>query len=316
MTRISKSAAPAYIKSLLEQSIEEIAPLIPGIQIRYIIDQALDAVFMMRRAIGHKEELSSSLAIDAKSPLLILQEWPQAYEINEKKLQRYAFDSKAHKRELHNIRSLQKEKHPYAKYMRLRHGLLNDRMTLRDRTWRQYLGKQVRYDLVFTNAFVYPDDLSFREDIQYNRYGGLSWRLTAMPGRTALEAYGAYLSYLALQADTLRRQISSVLLALLLPLDSAYAATLGTQVSIQALAQDASWKRYWRKRLQYLQALAHIHRGRYRACQLVLEDPFFSQETCIVFPCPKAKKRAAHITRLIKSRRAFLQYCQKKAPRE
>jgi hypothetical protein len=53
--------------------------------------------------------------------------------------------------------------------------------------------EQVRYDLILTNALVYPDDLAAEPEARLPG-GAVAWSLMDAPGRTALEGVGALVS--------------------------------------------------------------------------------------------------------------------------
>ena len=230
----------AELRPVLRESREELSQILPGIKLKYVIDQPLNVVFIMERTLfrGKKEDLSAIMPIQGLSKGLA--------------------------------------KSPLSK-----------KLSFRDSTWRSYIGQQVRYDIILSNALIYPDKRERHPELLLWPDGSLRLALGAMPGRSAMESYGAYLSYIRIETkspkkkaegkasplrwrplrrEEMRQTLTRGLLALVFPLDLSLIASPQKLAFFRSPRGRRVWEGYWKKRLSYLRAIAALHRGRAEAC--------------------------------------------------
>ena len=323
-----EEASVAHLRPILVESAKEIAYILPGIKLKYIIDQPMNAVFMMERTLGRPKKGESPAflaALTEQSPLLRLSNSLDAKKSNARKLKRAGFSPRQIQKELDYLQSMQGREGSMAKSKNSAQNsfqssvktLLSEKLTLRDSIWRAHLAQQVRYDLILSNALIYPDDLDSRAELLPRPNGTLGLGLAAMPGRSAMEAYGAYLSYVRLQADTLevqrlpaeelRQTLLSALAALLFPLELKFIDT--PQKFRLFKSSRRYWKGYWQKRLGYLKAVAALHQGRRGACRQLRKNQ-------IDYNAPRGAKSYSpnklHASILNRQYIKFLARCQKK----
>lgn len=277
-----KEANVRELRPVLLESTKEITDILPGIRIEYIVDQPLNAVFMMQRSL-HKPKKekapgsSGSLGLlSEQSPLLLLSNSPYAKKSNERKLKKAGFSPSEIREELQRLQSMQNTgKNPSKAF-------LSEKLTLRDSIWRAHMAQQVRYDLLLSNAIIYPDDLESRVELLSSPRGTLRLGLAAMPGRSGMEGYGAYASYShiklekgrievePLPEEKLRQTLLLAFVALLFPLEL---KSVDTQRKFESFKNSqGSWKDYWQKRLNYLKAVASLHRGKSEACKQLCKN--------------------------------------------
>ena len=216
---------------------------------------------------------------------------------------------------------------------RLAKSPLSENLSFRDSTWRSYIGQQVRYDLLLTNALIYPDNPERHKELLSGQEGILKLGLGAMPGRSAMEAYGAYLSYTRLDrrkkkapkplhllkeevrlltAEELTQTLLVALTALIFPLQlSSIATPQKFKIFRALLRENPSWTRQWKQRLSYLRALASLHRGKAKACHELRRNKRNYNDRA-----PKKTKMYSpsktHASILAREQEKFLDLCAKK----
>lgn len=193
------------LRSLLHSSALP-RELLPGLWIQYVIDQPLNTVFMMQRTIRSENLLAPKLSLEG--PVLLLDGSPNSLRINRRKMERYGYSGSAIAAELERLERLgslplpSDQSHQSYRSPRGHQGhrsqrgyrsYLEEKLPASDYIWRLYMEQQTRYDLILTNAFIYPDDLSERKIIA-DPFGGISWRLAETRGRSGTEGYGALVS--------------------------------------------------------------------------------------------------------------------------
>ena len=284
-----EEASLAQLRPVLLESTREMERILPGIKLKYIIDQPLNAVFMIQRTLGQPKQKGERpaflAALSEQSSLLLLSNSANAKRINRQKLKNSGLDPKQTQKELQYLEALQnKRKAPEQissqdSTKNSAGTLLSEKLTLRDSVWRTHLSQQVRYDLILSNALIYPDDLKKHRELLRNSRGTLRLGLAAMPGRSGMEAYGAYLSYVRLklekdtlevrhlEAEELKKSLLLALTALLFPLELKFIDTFPKFELFKSFQKDSFWKEHWQKRLAYLKAIAALHRGKTEACR-------------------------------------------------
>lgn len=172
-------------RALTDQAVRLAAAELPGLQIALIVDQPMNSVFLMERAIRAQDFFQAKG--DPASRVLRLESGAQADAENAQKL-RAALplerDRLSRAEALGRLLA--------ARDARGRDCLV-EKMPASEYVWRAYMKEQVRYDLVLTNALVYPDDLAERPEGALAG-GVVGWSLMDAPGRTALEGVGALVS--------------------------------------------------------------------------------------------------------------------------
>ncbi len=299
------------LKKSLERSVELISVLLPGIYIQYIIDQPMNAVFIMERSLPTKNSRKDTPLIVLRNkednPIIALGDTINTHKINTKKLDLAGFSRKEKQVELKKLQDLSKLLTPKNTT------LLSDKLTVSDFVWRAYMRHQIRYDLVLTNAFVYSDDLSSRSMLVLTKNGGVRWALSQTPGRTAMEGYGAYISYgkiergryQLLQEKQLIHAIQDSLLNLILPL----------QTSKKNFT-------HWKKRLTYLKSIARLVKGIDISCQELKQtfQAYHNTHSKIAININQKKRKAMNTNNYIENQyretlmanhRVFLRHCSR-----
>ncbi len=176
----------AAARALTDRAVQLAAPELPGLGVSLILDQPMNSVFLMERAIRALDFFQAKG--DPTSRVLRLESGAQADAENQQKL-RAAFPTElaARARTAAELARLLNAK------SRLGRPCLLEKMPASDYVWRAYMKEQVRYDIVLTNALVYPDDLGEAPEALLPG-GAVAWTLQDAPGRTALEGVGALVS--------------------------------------------------------------------------------------------------------------------------
>ena len=294
----------------LSQARQKVKRLLPGLKIHHVIDQPLNAVFMMERSIA---KVAYAPRPGAMKSVLALGPSSYAREQNIEKYRRHGLSPQAIQTELHLLQALQQKKTVKG------HFVVSEKMTASDRIWRQYLQGQVRYDLVLSNAFVYADDLQQRKEMVLDQRNFIRWRLTKMAGRLGMEGYGAYVSYATLaknfEIEMLTQAIYGSLLALVLPVN---VETLSSSTKILQFENDfqksSIWKKYWQQRLRYLRSIARLHRGQVQACTLLARALKMSQAFyhSAKLKGSRSKHGHGHYQVLVANSKNYLHHCKRK----
>ncbi len=173
------------LKLFLQNNFVLLNEFLPGLKIRYVMDQPLNSVFIMQRVIRRQNFLIPKL--EPQGAVLLLDGSAASLEINRRKMERYGYNAAVVEKELKHLK--------YLAGLPLAPGkaYLDEKLPASDYVWRLYMEQQVRYDLILTNGFIYPDDLRARNVI-HDSLGGVLWRLAATEGRSGSEGYGALVS--------------------------------------------------------------------------------------------------------------------------
>lgn len=176
----------ADVDPILEEVATRLKALLPGVEVRFLIDQPMNSVFLIERSVRKKGFLAPKYNADAT--VLLLGSGAATAESNRQRLLNVAgLTPAAADRELTQMQALTAA------------GCLAEKLPASDYVWRAYLAGQVRYDLVLTNALIYADDLPHRAAEDRPTYWNpdlhvVRRALAPMGGRSALEGYGAYVS--------------------------------------------------------------------------------------------------------------------------
>lgn len=178
----------ADLQPLLEESSQRLKSLLPGVEVRFIIDQPMNSVFLIERSVRKKGFLGPKY--DAEGTVLLLGSGAADAERNQERLERVGvLSAVAAERELALLERL------------VEGGCLSEKLPASEYVWRAYMAGQVRYDLIVTNALVYADDLESR--LRPPGHAILTWEpgsplvrgaIVPTNGRSALEGYGALVS--------------------------------------------------------------------------------------------------------------------------
>ena len=255
------------LREVLRRVEVKVSRLLPGFALRLIMDQPLNSVFMMTRTLG--KEGVDDLHLANNPSLLMLRSSPQAEEQNRKRMQEAGWNQEKISAELARLAILQK-KNKLSGYP-----WISEKWTSSDARWRYYSSRQIRYDLILTNAFVYPDDFPQRRELVRDTDGGILWRLLKMSGRTSMEGYGAYVSiFTALALDTnssLKDKdivvdlVLSAVLALIFPFLPSWLMEHSSRIDSWeewlSLQDCQKCRSYWKYRLLYLRAIESVRQG-------------------------------------------------------
>lgn len=181
LPELSVSAA----RALADQATLLAAAELPGVRIALIVDQPMNSVFLMERAIRAKDFFQPKG--DPASRVLRLEGGAQADAENAAKLRAALPRENDQRSGADALRRLLATRDVRGR------PCLAEKMPASDYVWRAYMKEQVRYDLVLTNALVYPDDLAEAPEARLPG-GAVAWSLMDAPGRTALEGVGALVS--------------------------------------------------------------------------------------------------------------------------
>lgn len=294
----------ATLRPVLQAVGQQISKNIDGLRVNFIIDQPMNAIFLMQRTLRMDTVEWKKLRWQEDSHVIFLEaQSRQAFQKNVQKLSRAGLSVRQVAQEMKLLSDLQKKNTP------LGTPVLGTKWTNSAYIWRAYMKKQVRYDLVLTNSFVYADDLHTRSELKRANFGTtlggrVLWHLCPTLGRSSLEGYGAYVSYQKQRQriNELEAHIYRILLALIWPLGT----EAGKAKGVSSLASNGKnrQKTYWNKRLAYLQAIASIHRGKKPKCIDWLDA---SGRLIPKGHVPTGKQ----IQVLRASHKTFLKFCQK-----
>ncbi len=145
----------ADAEPLLRQVSDRLQPLLPGIDVRFIIDQPMNSVFLIERSVRKKGFLGPKY--DSDGPVLLLAPGPANADRNRARLRDYRYGP-----ELRALGIAGVEQELASMDRAQQAGCLSEKLPASEYVWRAYLAGQVRYDLVLTNALVYPDDIRQR----------------------------------------------------------------------------------------------------------------------------------------------------------
>ncbi len=313
----------ADVEPILQNASRNLAEMLPGLELRFIIDQPMNAVFLMERGLQRaKDEDFVTARLAEDGPVLLLTSGEISRNANDRKMQADGMSAVERERRLKDLTRLHESVPAGSGAGRC----LDDRLPASDAVWRAYLGAQVRYDLVITNALVYADDLRHPPHAVERAASPflIGRRLVSTPGRSAIEGTGAYVSWNAyltegpgtacgdrpimpgLPQDRVREALVPVLFALIFP------ASLrdvveggGPREFLQRCG--AKCDDYWERRLAYLRAIIDAEAGGGAEACARLEEFYPRYEQAEVPPLPA--ERAADLGR---NHGLFRRLCGKK----
>ncbi len=243
----------ATVEPLLTAAVDRVTKLCPAVSIRFIADQPLDADYIIDHTVRRR---SLSLRSDRESPVLFLTS--SAEDVNTLKLKKAGRSDALTAKVLERLRDAEKHRDTSGVEW------LSNRSSGSAFVWRAYLREQVRYDLVLTNAYIFPDELN-SPDASAAGVEGVETALWEAEGRTAGEGTAGLVSlfrFAALeggQASLEVREAGVVRLA-----DVLSRIVLGGQ---KVSAQGSSVSEVCRTRETYLRAAARFEKGeRKEAC--------------------------------------------------
>lgn len=175
----------AAARALMDQATRMAAAELPGVRIAPIVDQPMNSVFLMERAIRAHDFFQAKG--DPSSRVLRLESGAQADAENAQKLRAAVALESERLNRADALRRLLGSRDARGR------ACLTEKMPASEYVWRAYMKEQVRYDIVLTNALVYPDDLAESPEA-WLPGGAVAWSLMDAPGRTALEGVGALVS--------------------------------------------------------------------------------------------------------------------------
>lgn len=283
--------AVADIQPLLEEVSNRLKPLLPGVEVRFIVDQPMNSVFLIERSVRRKGFLGPKYNEDGS--VLLLGPGLATAEKNRIRLREIAGLNVAQtERELAQLADLTGS------------GCVSEKLPASEYVWRAYLAGQVRYDLVLTNALIYADDLTSRTrpaghrieywnpDLRFVRQA-----LVPMAGRSALEGYGAYVSVYAPETgqtnDAVGRcpdfsdakqslshvdVLTGTIFQLLRPADFSISPDLQWSARKFLTRCGADCEAAWEIRRQYLKTLLHLEEGGGEAACELLESYYTDYE--------------------------------------
>lgn len=249
---------------------QSLAGGLPGLQPRLIPDQPMDAHFLMGRTYVPRKLRRPH----ESGALLDLGGGPQ----NARRLAQSGAPSAL----LARLEQLRSRLGPTGQ------PLVYDKAPASHAAWKTYLGAQVRYDLVLTNAIVFPDDLRDQGQ-ELLPEGGLRAQLLPAHGRRGVEYWGGFLSLrgrLPTASDGDRgvslaaSELAVLVLRLLAVMDNQQAAlVVENQRSGRAVFSGCSGcAGLWQKRLLYLRALfLHQHRRFEESCALLARADYLNE---------------------------------------
>ena len=233
---------------------------IPGLALRLIPDQPMDAQFLMERTAARSR---ARARVRAQDRLLSLSPGMDNRRVWERA-----------GRPAGVLESLAR-----AHTLRAGTGLpfLYDKLPSSDFAWRTFMADQGRNDIVLTNAFVFPDDLGTPPRTR-DHLGGVRGRLLPTGGRQTLEGWGALVSIneelrpggTGVKPDVLASRFAAVILALVVPLseESARAAIAALALGKPLLEGCGECRTRWVRRRRLLRALVLLRESsRADACR-------------------------------------------------
>lgn len=316
----------ADVEPVLHGASRDLAALLPGLELRFIIDQPMNAVFLMERGLERaKDEDFVTARLEEDGPVLLLSSGEIVSATNTLKMQAAGLSAEERLRRQNDLTAL----HALVPTGSGAGRCLDDRLPASDALWRAYLGAQVRYDLILTNALVYADDL--RRTPQDAERGALPHvivrRLVRTPGRSAVEGTGAYVSWnesllsgsgvacqaggaadvrSELQTERARAAVLPVLFAMIYPASlTAVVAAGGPQAFLQRCGAECDT--YWSQRLAYLRAIVDAEAGGGAEACARLEESYPAYESAVLPPL--SEERAADLAR---NHGLFRRLCGKK----
>lgn len=171
-------------ENLLNQGARQLENSFPEVKINILLDQPLDGPFIMERITRKKT------AIFAKNnplePVLLLDSSDASRRLNEQKLSKTNLALPQREQILKHLERLQQIRQG-------NHPLLDEKMTASMAFWNDFFANQVRYDIIITNALIFPDDLRLNVDSS-NSDGGSALSFFSSPGTTGLEGRSALVS--------------------------------------------------------------------------------------------------------------------------
>ena len=258
--------ASADIRALLKRAGAELSRTAPGLNFRFIVDQPMNANFIMNRALGKKKRMPGGSRISPGSPLLLLSPGETSARLNRKKLERAGYSGPERDRVLRNLKELARQK-------ALRGvPLLYNKTPAGSWNWRKYVSVQVRYDLIFTNGYIYEDDT--RRGRGTDR--GVRWFIGEAPGRRGMEGWGGLLVLAVRGKGTPSRaeyqKTLALLAGLVLPLGREKIQRLfrGETTLKEIWTACSSCAPAWKHRLSYLRGAAQLGAGKLKeGCRLI-----------------------------------------------
>ena len=266
------------VEGALRKASERInATLLQEIELRFIVDQAMDAFFLISETyIPPKKQDSKAWSTEADGDSLYSEAWGASIDTPYDFAQLSA--SLAQNCKLHC--GLRAKK--LAQEWRLSQGLRVQGAPLEQghdlhaySIWEQYLQHQVRYDLLLSNAFIYiPEwkqvfESPSKEIPKYVRRksGNLAWGLTETKMRMAMEGHALHVNYslwskqkayAKLSLGQLEQTLYKGLLSLVLPVSIAKVqeAEFLKHLERELARPNSTWHKYWKQRFAYLQAIA------------------------------------------------------------
>ena len=319
-----KRAKPEYLDLKLNSSAELIAQILPGLKIKYIRDQALNTVFIMNRS-SYKLRKMKKLApphLDERSTILFLSKTKAAAKINKKKFNRAGLNDKEIAREIKILKLIS-----FAT-SELGQALFSNKLSLRNSNWLIYLREQVRYDLILANSIIYPDDAKSIYNIKNNiedflrsPSGEIYLGLAPMLGRSGMEGYGSYISLISmntvkqkasLNLMNLESNITLALISLLFPLKVTAIASPKKFLAFKKFMKSPIGKKYWKKRLKYLESIAHLHKAKKGFCKELSSKYTYYQVLAKNKNYKNYIPSKGHKARLDLQYKKFLNYCGQK----
>ena len=161
---------------------------------------------------------------------------------------------------------------------------LYDKLPASDFAWRAFMADQGRYDVVVTNAFIFPDEPSNLPAVRDSR-GGVRARLLRTHGRGSLEGWGGLLNINeelrpgggGVDSRALARRVALVVFSLVFPLSEAEArfAIAEAEAGRALLGACGDCRARWDRRLSLLRAYVLLRESEQAAaCDPVLRPGF------------------------------------------
>ena len=248
-------------RDLFESSSRRLERLLPGVVVRAVFDQPQDAPFLMQRTATQPGVRTSE-----RGPLIVPGIAFRAR--NREILLESGLPTTAADGEMELLaRFLGSDAIPD----------LVSRPSASESAWRDYMEEQSRYDLVLTNAAIWPDDPSRLSGVR-SPAGNLLWNTHPAPGRTAMEGQGAFVS-LWDRSDAETR-LTAALFALVFAAPPTWAAnalgydsvpagpgSMGLPAQVARAGGCPSCSEYWAVRLDLLRVYARVQAHDQTACE-------------------------------------------------
>ncbi len=167
------------IEPILRLAEEDLAARLPGLKVSFLLDQPMNAVYLMERGLRRRSDqappprLRLSVDAEAANRALLLS---QRRSVAESELRLGAL------RRLAELTLTSGEP------------CISPKLSASAEIWKRYLSEQQRYDVIITNGLLFPDGVDVGA-MAIAADGGVEMLLGAALGRTAMEGFGAILSW-------------------------------------------------------------------------------------------------------------------------